>query len=50
MENYTEGYKEKFEKYYDEFKWLYYELYENREDTFEKLCNMMYHRDRKSVV
>lgn len=43
MENYTEGYKEKFEKYYDEFKWLYYELYENREDTFEKLCNMMYH-------
>ena len=31
-------YNERFQKHYDELKWLYCELYENRMDMFEDLC------------
>lgn len=31
-------YLERFEKYYDELKWLYCELYENQMDQFWQLC------------
>lgn len=34
MDNYVKEYRDKFTKYYDELKWLYCELYENRMDAF----------------
>ena len=34
-------YLERFEKYYDELKWLYCELYENRMDQFQQLCEQL---------
>lgn len=40
MKNKTE-YQERFERHYDELKWLYCELYSERYDEFEKLCAMM---------
>lgn len=42
IESYSEEYKDRFLKYYDEFKWLYYELYSGRADMFESLCDEMY--------
>lgn len=32
---------QRMNKYYDEFKWLYCELYEGREDTFKDLCHQL---------
>ena len=34
-------YKNRLEKYYDELKWLYCELYQGRQDMFEQLCQQM---------
>ena len=34
-------YLQRFTKYYDELKWLYCELYENRMDCFEQLCEQL---------
>ena len=39
---YEQEYQSRFLKYYDELKWLYCELYENRMDAFHKLCEIMY--------
>lgn len=36
-----EIYSERFARYYDELKWLYCELYENRLDTFEEFCEQL---------
>ena len=46
---YAEEYRDRFLKHYDELKWLYCELYENRMDAFETLCGTMYryYRERK---
>ena len=46
---YEEVYRDRFFKHYDELKWLYCELYENREDAFDALCAIMYryYRERK---
>ncbi len=46
---YAEEYRDRFLKHYDELKWLYCELYENRRDAFETLCGTMYryYRERK---
>lgn len=35
-------YKFRFDKYYDELKWLYCELYENHMPEFERLCEGIY--------
>ena len=36
-----EVYKKRFEKHYDELRWLYMELYEN-DSMFAELCDQMY--------
>ena len=43
---YEQEYQSRFLKYYDELKWLYCELYENRMDDFYKLCDIMYQQYR----
>ena len=49
MDNYVKEYRDELTKYYDELKWLYCELYENRMDAFEELCRIMYrcYQERK---
>ena len=42
IESCTKEYKQRFLKHYDELKWLYLELYQNREDMFRSLCRSMY--------
>ncbi len=42
IESYNEEYKKRFLKFYDEFKWLYHELYSGRTDMFESLCDEMF--------
>ncbi len=39
---YCREYEKRFQMYYDELKWLYCELYENRMPEFEDLCGQMY--------
>ena len=45
-------YKARFDKYYDELKWLYCELYENRMPEFERLCEGLYrfYKERKAYL
>lgn len=45
-------YTSRFNKYYDELKWLYCELYENRMTEFEKLCDGIYqfYKERKEYL
>ena len=31
----------RLDKFYDELKWLYCELYENQMPNFDKLCNYL---------
>lgn len=38
----TDEFKQRLDKYYDELKWLYCELYENRLDELERLCSNIY--------
>lgn len=49
IESYNKEYKDRFLKFYDEFKWLYYELYSGRTDMFESLCDEMFrwYKERK---
>lgn len=49
IDSYDKEYKDRFLKYYDEFKWLYHELYSDRTDMFESLCGEMYrwYKERK---
>ncbi|MCI8506598.1 MAG: amylosucrase [Lachnospiraceae bacterium] len=42
LSGYAKEYRDRFLKHYDELKWLYCELYQNRMDGFEALCSMMY--------
>ncbi len=42
IESYNKEYRERFLKFYDEFKWLYHELYSGRTDMFENLCDEMF--------
>lgn len=44
----TEEYKERFERHYDELKWLYFELYQGKEKYFLQLCSSLldYYRNR----
>ena len=38
----NDEFKQRLNKYYDELKWLYCELYENRADELERLCSNIY--------
>lgn len=38
----ADEFKQRLDKYYDELKWLYCELYENRLDELERLCSNIY--------
>ena len=37
----TKEFEKRFQKHYEELKSLYFELYENRVDMFESLCEIM---------
>lgn len=39
----TREFEERFARHYDELKWLYCELYENRMDAFEELCEQLWY-------
>lgn len=40
------SYKERFEKHYDELKWLYMELYHNDHVAFDHFCSMLKEYDK----
>ncbi len=44
-------YRKRFEKHYDELKWLYTEVYQN-DEMFEELCDTMfeYYKERKTYL
>ena len=42
IESCTKEYKQRFLRHYEELKWLYLELYQNREDMLQSLCRSMY--------
>lgn len=46
----TKEFEQRFSKHYDELKWLYCELYENRMDAFEDLCGQLWYwyKERKA--
>lgn len=52
VESYNKEYKDRFLKYYDELKWLYFELYSDRPDMFEQLCAEMFqwYKNRKTPL
>ena len=35
------GFKKRFNKYFDELKWLYFEIYKNDENAFDFFCKML---------
>ena len=39
----TKEFDQRFARHYDELKWLYCELYENRMDAFEELCDQLWY-------
>ncbi len=52
FESYTKEYRERFFKYYDELKWLYFELYGEDTDMLGSLCEDMfsYYKDRSASL
>ena len=42
--DYCKEYQKRFDRYYDELKWLYCELYKNQDEAFEQLCGQMYRK------
>ena len=42
LNTYSKEYKERFQRHYDELKWLYCELYQDSMNHFEELCDSMY--------
>ena len=48
----TSEYKNRFERHYDELKWLYFELYHNQDMYFLQLCSAIldFYRDRSSSL
>ncbi len=52
FESYTKEYRDRFFAYYDEFKWLYLELYNDRGDMLEDLCQKMFaaYKDRSASL
>ena len=39
---YKKEFAVRFERHYDELKWLYCELYDNDEQAFDYFCSMLY--------
>ncbi|MCI9594608.1 MAG: amylosucrase [Lachnospiraceae bacterium] len=50
MEKKTKEFEQRFARHYDELKWLYCELYQNRMDAFEELCSQLWdwYKNRKA--
>ena len=50
--DYCKEYQKRFDRYYDELKWLYCELYKNQDESFEQLCGQMYrfYTERKTAL
>ena len=50
--DYCKEYQKRFDRYYDELKWLYCELYKNQDEAFEQLCGQMYrfYTERKTAL
>ena len=50
--DYCKEYEKRFNKYYDELKWPYCELYKKRDEALEQLCAKMYrfYTERKAVL
>lgn len=50
--DYCKEYEKRFNRYYDELKWLYCELYENQAEALEELCGQMYrfYTERKAAL
>ena len=50
MEKKTKEFEQRFARHYDELKWLYCELYQNRMDAFEELCDQLWewYKNRKA--
>lgn len=50
MEKKTKEFEQRMARHYDELKWLYCELYENRMDAFEDLCSQLWewYKNRKA--
>ena len=41
------GWEKRLEGFWDELKWLYFELYPGREDQFEALCGIIRQRSEE---
>lgn len=52
QKNWTKEYTRRYEKHYDELKWLYCELYNNDMQAFDFLCDSLYdyYKDRKQSL
>lgn len=52
VESYNKEYRNRFLKYYDELKWLYFELYHDRGDMFDELLDGMFlwYKNRKDEL
>ncbi len=52
FEAYTKEYRDRFFQYYDELKWLYFELYTDYPDRFDELCQLMFsaYKDRSASL
>lgn len=50
--DYCKEYQKRFDRYYDELKWLYCELYKNQDEAFKQLCGQMYrfYTERKAAL
>ena len=50
--DYCKEYEKRFDRYYDELKWLYCELYKTQDEAFKQLCGQMYqfYTERKAAL
>ena len=50
--DYCKEYEKRFDRYYDELKWLYCELYQNQDEALKQLCGQMYrfYTERKAAL
>ena len=50
--DYCKADEKRFDRYYDELKWLYCELYQNQDEALKQLCGQMYrfYTERKAAL
>lgn len=50
--DYCKEYEKRFDRSYDELKWLYCELYQNQDEALKQLCGQMYrfYTERKAAL